>query len=376
MKQLKNILLLLLPLLAMLDSCGHDEIVFDYELPQFELRDDAILMEVVMPQGTAVDDEIYITGDFNGGQETAFESMKWLLEKAADNDIKWGIYLYPDDFVLGKTLADGFYFVSKAQGVERTLEGEEAVHIANAIVGTRVNVTVNRWNAYFDTPDVPAEVEHDGYAVFVVDNTGWDNLALYAWGNDIPELFGGWPGIQPTGTEEVNGVTYKYFDTGEANKGLTYNLIFNDNGGGTQFDGPQGFTLDRDIYIELTPEGWKETVDEPQVEHDGYAIFIEDQSGWNETAMYAWGDNLPELFGAWPGMLPTGKVEINGTIYNYYDTGEANKGLTYNLIMNNNGGGSQFDLSNVTLDRDYYFSITDKSGKETSPSEESEEEKQ
>jgi len=376
MKKLKNILLLLLPFLTVLGGCGHDEIVFDYESPQFELRDDAILMEVVMPQGTAADDEIYISGDFNGGDEAALADMKWLMEKAADNDIKWGIYLYPEDFVLGKTLADGFHFVSKAQGVERTLKGEEAVHAANAVVGTRVNVTASRWNAYFAAPDVPVEVEHDGYAVFVVDNTGWSGLALYAWGDDIPELFGGWPGILPTGTEEVDGTLYKYFDTGEANKGLTYNLIFNDNGGGTQLDGPQGFTLDHDIYLELTSEGWKEIGDEPQVKHDGYAIFIEDRSGWNETAVYAWGDNLPELFGAWPGILPTGKVEVNGITYNYYDTGEANKGLTYNLIMNNNGGGSQFDLSTVTLDRDYYFSITDKSGMEISPDGESKEEKQ
>lgn len=29
---------------------------------------------------------------------------------------------------------------------------------------------------------------HDGYAVFVMDNTGWDVLSLYAWGNDLPEL--------------------------------------------------------------------------------------------------------------------------------------------------------------------------------------------
>ena len=26
-----------------------------------------------------------------------------------------------------------------------------------------------------------------------MDNTGWDALTLYAWGNDLPELFGGWP---------------------------------------------------------------------------------------------------------------------------------------------------------------------------------------
>ena len=58
--------------------------------------------------------------------------------------------------------------------------------------------------------------------------------------------------------------------------------------------------------------------------------------GWAETTIYAWGNDITELFGSWPGILPTGSVEIKGVTSNYYDTGEANKGLTYNLIMNNN----------------------------------------
>ncbi len=293
--------------------------------------------------------------------------VDFLEKKAANNDVKWGIYLYPEDFVNGKTLADGFYFVSKTQGIERTLQNGDALHQISAKVGTRTDITVTRWNAYFEEPEDPSEVIHDGYAVFVMDNTGWDALTLYAWGNDLPELFGGWPGISPTGSVEIKGITYKYFDTGEANKGLVYNLIFNDNGVGSQFDGPQNFTLDRDIYLEITESGWTEIDPDAVVIHDGYAIFIEDQSGWAETTIYAWGNDIPELFGCWPGILPTGSVEIKGVTYNYYDTGEANKGLTYNLIMNNNNGGSQFDLAAVTLDRDYYFRITDIAGEEIDP---------
>ena len=173
------------------------------------------------------------------------------MEKAANNDVKWGIYLYPEDFVNGKTLADGFYFVSKTQGIERTLQNEDALHQISAKVGTRTDITVTRWNAYFEEPEDPSEVTHDGYAVFVMDNTGWDVLSLYAWGNDLPELFGGWPGISPTGSVEIKGITYKYFDTGEANKGLTYNLIMNNNNGGSQFD-LAAVTLDRDYYFRIT----------------------------------------------------------------------------------------------------------------------------
>lgn len=366
MRKTRNLLLLLMALVPFLTSCNKEDIVFDYELPQFELRNDAVLLEVIMPQGTTADDYIYIAGDFNGGQAAAAGDARWQLEKAADNDVKWGIYLYPEDFVSGKTLADGFFFVSKSQGIERTLKGDSAVHKLSVGTGTRTNVTVSRWNSYFVKPDEPGETTHDGYTVYVLDNTGWDALSLYAWSDANPELFGGWPGKAPTGTVDIKGFKYKYFDTGEGNKGLVYNLIFN-NTADKQFDGPQSLTLDRDIYLELSAGGWKEIDPDAMVKHDGYAIFIEDRSGWAESTIYAWGDGIPELFGAWPGAKPTGTVTLNGVSYKYYDTGEANKGMTYNLIMNNNNGGAQFDLSTVTLDRDYYFRITDTGGEEVNP---------
>lgn len=44
---------------AFISSCDKEEIVFDHELPQFELRSDAILLEVIMPQGTGADEIIY-----------------------------------------------------------------------------------------------------------------------------------------------------------------------------------------------------------------------------------------------------------------------------------------------------------------------------
>ena len=131
------------------------------------------------------------------------------------------------------------------------MQNGDALHQISAKVGTRTDITVTRWNAYFEEPEDPSEVTHDGYAVFVMDNTGWDALTLYAWGNDLPELFGGWPGISPTGSVEIKGITYKYFDTGEANKGLTYNLIMNNNNGGSQFD-LAAVTLDRDYYFRIT----------------------------------------------------------------------------------------------------------------------------
>lgn len=74
-KYICNPLWLLLLFVAFISSCDKEEIVFDHELPQFELRSDAILLEVIMPQGTGADEIIYIAGDFNGGRMLLPETL-------------------------------------------------------------------------------------------------------------------------------------------------------------------------------------------------------------------------------------------------------------------------------------------------------------
>ena len=60
--------LTMLPVLAFLGACTEkEEIVFDHEQPAFDIRDNAILIEAIMPQGTVAEDIIYIAGAFNGG---------------------------------------------------------------------------------------------------------------------------------------------------------------------------------------------------------------------------------------------------------------------------------------------------------------------
>ena len=168
-----------LPLL--LGACSKDEIIFDHELPQFETRPGLQLLEVIMPQGTSATDRLYIVGEFNGGLDAALADPRWQLEKASGNDAKWGIYLDPASFVDGKTLADGYYFYSREQREERTLANAEVLHTEAPAVGGRLNVTAVRWAAYFDKPVDPGEITHDGYVIYVVDNSGYDELAMYAW---------------------------------------------------------------------------------------------------------------------------------------------------------------------------------------------------
>ena len=246
----KNIYHLLLALLAftgLMSSCSSsDELVFDHERQQFETRADRILLEFIAPFGTTADEEIYITGAFNGDDE-AIGDAQYLLTKAPNSNVKWGIYLDPSTFVSGKSLADGFRFYSKNQGKEFTTAGEEATHTDNPGLGTFTNIWGQRWESYYWSGGEQPEPTHDGFCVYVDDQTGWDVLTLYMWG-DVNNLNGDWPGMSVTGTWNHDGITWKYFDMGEANTGLIENLIFNNGGGGQQL-ADFNFTIDRNNYL-------------------------------------------------------------------------------------------------------------------------------
>jgi hypothetical protein len=361
-------MLTLLALTGFMSSCSNKEdIVFDHERQQFETRSDRVLIEFIAPFGTTADEEIYIIGPFNGNSLEPDAEGKYAaptlgdackLTKAPNGNAKWGIYLDPATFQDGKSLADGFRFYTLKQGHEALLGNEAvyAVHNDNPAVGTFTNVWGQRWESYYWGADGPT-VEHDGYVVYVVDETGWDAVTLYQWG-DVNDLGGAWPGAAPTGTQTINGQLYKYWDMGAANTGLNQNLIFNNNGGGVQL-ADFAYTIDHDLYLRITAEGVEELGAEPTVKHDGYALFVLNESSQTDLALYAWGD--AEAFGAWPGMAPTGTQTINGLEYTYFDLGEANTGLNLNLIPNNNNGGVQWEGSdlNFTIDHDIYLRIFD-----------------
>ncbi len=368
----KNILwlaLLLFPFI--LGSCSKDEdIVFDHERQMFEIQDGKILLEVILPNGTNTSDEIYISGAFNGGDEVAVGNESFKLISTDLTTIKRAVYLDPSTFVDGKTLADGYHFVSKKSRQEVDLNGNDKWHYDNPGVNNWTNVTVARWAAYYDKPDEGGEsdtdpdVEHDGYVVYVDDQTGWSALALYMWG-DVNNLNGDWPGMQVTGTRKINGVVYKYFDMGEANTGLAENLIFNNNDGGSQL-ADFAYTIDHNVYLRITADGVEEleepTPAEPEIVHtDGFIFFVKNESSQTDLALYAWISDMPEPFGGWPGKLPDGTMTIGGEEYIYFNIGEANTGLTLNFIPNNNNGGVQWEGGDlgITVDHDIYVSLKD-----------------
>ena len=363
-KKIYSLFLTLLAVTGFMSSCSNKEdIVFDHERQQFETRADRILLEYIAPFGTTPKEEIYIVGEFNGGEE-AIGNPAYLLTKAEKSDVKWGIYLDPSTFVGGKTLSDGFAFYSKTQGKEYTINGEEAVHNDNPGVGTFTNIWGQRWEAYYWEGGEAPEPEHDGFCVYVDDQTGCDVLTLYMWG-DINNLNGDWPGMQVTGTWNHDGITWKYFDFGEENTGLNENLIFNNGGAGAQLK-DFNFTIDRNIYLRITADGVEEISPEPSVKHDGFAVFVYDETGWDALTLYMWGD-VNNLNGDWPGMEVTGEQTINGVTYKYFDMGEGNTGLSENLIFSNAGSSQLSDFA-YTIDHDVYLHVTTSGVTEIDPS--------
>ena len=87
------------------------------------------------------------------------------------------------------------------------------------------------------------------------------------------------------------------------------------------------------------------------------SVYVHNNMGWGETALYAWGD--AEALGGWPGMRPTDRVEIDGINYDKFELPLSANGLNLNLIYNNNAKGTQCSDYTATIDKDYYLVATD-----------------
>ena len=235
MKRILSYLTIPALLLAAASCAPKEEIEFSHEAQAFETRSQMILIEGIMPQASAQDDEIYIIGEFNGG-ESAIGQADYLMTHSETITSKWGIYLDPGKFQGGKTLADGFTFYSIQQGLERSPKNEDVLHTLTIGPGEWANVYVDKWAKYFASQDdTPGETlpEHEGVRVYVIDQTGWAGIALYQWG-DVNDFGGGWPGAQVAGTLTFAGQEFKYFEYGDDIIGLSQHLIFNNNGDGIQ----------------------------------------------------------------------------------------------------------------------------------------------
>ena len=185
--------------------------------------------------------------------------------------------------------------------------------------------------------------------IFVNDQTGWDSISLYQWG-DVGDLGGGWPGAQVGGTVTIGETAYKVF-TAEQAAGLSQHLIFN-NGAGIQL-GDYDLTFDKSEYfLAVTAEGVT-----PEEAPDSAIIFVDDQTGWDAIALYQWGE-VGDLGGGWPGAQVQTSISANGKDYKTFVISGA-IGLSENLIFNNNGNDTQLGDYPLTYEKNtYYFKVS------------------
>ncbi len=368
--------LLALPLAALAISCGKQEIVFDHEKPGFDVQEGKILIEAILPSTTTESDDIYIAGPFAGGDSLAvWGNDAYKLAHSTVISQKWGVYLDPAAFKDGKTLEDGFWFISYKEGRERSGKGEETVHTLSAHAGQSYNVYVTSWKSRFESSseDESGFPEHDGVRIYIIDQTGWDAIALYQWG-DQNDLGGGWPGAQVAGTATVKDVEYVYFEYGEEVYGLKQNLIFNNNGGGTQLadynltfeEGVQDYFFNVTAesvtaFDPINPDGGGDVDPDPKPQPTAVIqILVDDQTGWDAIALYQYGE-VNSLGGSWPGAQVSATTEEDGMTYKVFQYTEEVYGLNQYLIFNNNGNDIQLDEFPLTFAKEayrYYFKVT------------------
>lgn len=94
-----------------------------------------------------------------------------------------------------------------------------------------------------ELPAVPTAKHY----IYVIDETGYDALGLYAWGDS--ELFGAWPGESWVDEKTIDDHVYKVFLL-DAESG-SYNLIFNNWNNGKQVP-DFNITANRDYYLRVT----------------------------------------------------------------------------------------------------------------------------
>lgn len=104
-----------------------------------------------------------------------------------------------------------------------------------------------------------------------------------------------------------------------------------------------------------------------ELELDGYAIFFQDRTSWGATHIYGWNSEAGSVTAAWPGNAVTGTVEIEEVSYKYVDMGSSLNDKTMKLIFNCNSSQNTQDGYEVTMNRHYFFKVTDDSAEEVDP---------
>lgn len=184
------------------------------------------------------------------------------------------------------------------------------------------------------------------FNIYIDNQTGWTETALYAWADGRTAILGGWPGIQATGSQGK----YLVFSVDETI--VPANLIFNNNGNNLQVEGVY-ITEAKDIYLVATATSLKvEGAPEPTYTN---FIYVEDQTGWEVLKMYAYADGRTTILGSWPGKDAEDTKVVDNITYKVFGV-EADFAPA-NIILNNNAGSQLADFY-IAEQKDYYLIAT------------------
>ena len=379
MKKFLKYILVVVSLAIMAGGCATKEIAFDHENASFEVKDNMILVEAIAPLGILSEDVLFIAGPALGDSVSVVNNPKMRLEQSIDESRKWALYLDPADFKDGKTLADGFFFIALDKGHEVTPFGTDYTHtISDATIGSRQLVYMaGGWSNDFLTSD-PIEIPtHDNFRVYVDDQTGWEEIRLYMWGEQN-DLYGGWPGIAPAEEKiEIGGVLWTVFEIGPDALNLEEHLIVNNNNNGAQVDvdnvvnfdnadyfvsaTSSGATLLKNLGVDRKPNLVELDDDETDDSYPnpGYNIYIDDQSGWpGALYMHLW--NTSGYSTKWPGNAASGILEKDGTVYQVFGLSGDLSGSTISFIIHSDYKDSwnRMQSPELVLDNSYAFILT------------------
>lgn len=184
------------------------------------------------------------------------------------------------------------------------------------------------------------------FNIYIKNETGWTENALYAWAEGRTNILGAWPGIQATGTEG----DYLVFTVDE--NIVPANLIFNNNGNGSQVEGVS-LTEAADIHLVATAITLK-VEGAPEPTYNNF-IYVEDQTGWDNLRMYAYDGTRLSILGSWPGKEADNTQVIEGVTYKVY--GIPDDFAPANIILNNANGTQLADFY-IEEQKDYYLVAT------------------
>ena len=263
--------------------------------------------------------------------------------------------------VLGDVNGDGIVSSIDVTAIYNVLLGSDYTYATTADVNGDQTVTAIDVTIIYDILLNGSTPQPKRGKIYICDNAGWGDMALYAW----PEAnLATWPGIHQSGTVTKDGKDYYQFDLTDNYYSVALNYIANNyaavNGGtNRQLDLMSGFKMgENDIYITISGSAGSYSY---EIDDDGTpppVVYVNSELDWNDYCLYVWKNAAP-VSASWPGEHYTSTKTIDGEMWYVFELPKVYYTTTgTNWILNNNNSGSQVDLmQNFNYNKDVYVRV-------------------